>query len=670
MRIGSCMRSTPGATSLISRCADSCSWRRGFDMGRGEYANAPPLAPAARHSSTRTGGIESLQAEDRLVAREADLEEGVAVEFEVRGRSDRAADRCVCVDSLAEPERRPCSSDRVPVGPSVGASTPANAAATVRRRIRRMTKRRLLVVGLDGFEISLAESMMAEGLLPHMAALRARSAAFDLDHGAAKYSGLAWEHVSSGRSPDDGGRSSAVEFDPATYSVGQEPTTFRPVFANLAARTVAFDVPYFDLSQAADALGLTNWGAHDPGVPAHDRPAGLAREALDRFGPYRAAKWVYGFCWPSQARTREAGAALAAAVRQRSDVAVWLLRERLPEWELALLTVSESHSAIEPLWHGIDPAHPLHGVPSARDAGDAVRAVYVEIDAMIGRLGAALPDARLLLFTMHGMGTNDADVAAMALLPELMFRLAFGRPHFAPRAWAGTLPNGVPLLAEDEDWRSVMRDVVVRPAEPVPSAHRLGRFLDRIRGRDPVGTRHAVPPASNLEWMPATRYQPFWPRMPAFALPAFYDGQIRINLAGREGRGLVAREAYAETRDRLIAELSATRNALSGEPAVEAVWSPEGDPASRRRDEPDLHVTWRAAPLGLVHPGAGTIGPLPMRRTGGHTGRRGFAWIEGGRGVPRGWRSAFDVVPTVFSLLGETVPAGTSGRPIEVSLDG
>ena len=531
-----------------------------------------------------------------------------------------------------------------------------------------MTKRRLLVVGLDGFEISLAERMMAEGLLPNMAALRACSAAFDLEHGAAKNSGLAWEHVSSGRAPTNGGRNSAVTFDPKTYSASQEPTSLRPVFANLAARTVAFDVPYFDLSQADAALGLTNWGSHDPGVSAHDRPAGLAREVLDRFGPYRAAKWVYGFCWPSPARTREAGAALAAAVRQRADVAVWLLRERLPEWELALLTVSESHSAIEPLWHGIDPANPVHGVPSAADARHAVRAVYLEIDALIGRLREAFPDARLLLFTMHGMGTNDADVAGMALLPELMFRLAFGRPHFAARAWAGTLPNGVPLLADHEDWRSVMREVVVRPDAPAEAGSWLGRLLGGIRRRDPVPTG-IVAPISNLDWMPAARYQPFWSRMPAFALPAFYDGQIRINLAGRESSGVVAREAFAALRERLIEELNATRNALTGEPAVGSVRSPAGDPASRRGDEADLHVAWRSAPLGLVHPRAGTIGPLPMRRTGGHTGDRGFAWIETGQGAAHGWRSAFDVVPTIFSLLGETAPAGTSGRPIEVSVD-
>ena len=36
--------------------------------------------------------------------------------------------------------------------------------------------------------------------------------------------------------------------------------------------------------------------------------------------------------------------------------------------------------------------------------------------------------------------------------------------------------------------------------------------------------------------------------MPAFALPSYYDGRIRINLAGREGRGVLAVSQYESVR--------------------------------------------------------------------------------------------------------------------------
>ena len=66
------------------------------------------------------------------------------------------------------------------------------------------------------------------------------------------------------------------------------------------------------------------------------------------------------------------GDALVRAVDVRAAVGSWLLAERLPEWDLALVVVSELHSALEGLWHGVDPSHPLHALPSAGPARDGV----------------------------------------------------------------------------------------------------------------------------------------------------------------------------------------------------------------------------------------------------------------------------------------------------------
>ena len=231
-----------------------------------------------------------------------------------------------------------------------------------------MTQPRILIIGLDGFDICLAERFLDEGALPNFARLRNRSMRFDLDHGWTSIQG--WPGSTS---PLDRrqrwGRWSAVTFDPGTYVACQEPTSSRPFLADLSARTVVFDVPYCDLFQAPLVRGLTNWGSHDPGVLPTSRPEGLHAELDRHFGPYPAAQWIYGFCWPSAKKARDAGVALVRAVEIRSDAARWLLSEKLPDWDLALIVVSESHSAIEPLWHGVDLSHPLHGIESAAAAG-------------------------------------------------------------------------------------------------------------------------------------------------------------------------------------------------------------------------------------------------------------------------------------------------------------
>jgi len=162
-------------------------------------------------------------------------------------------------------------------------------------------------------------------------------------------------------------------------------------------------------------------------------------------------------------------------------------------------------------------------------------------------------------------------------------------------------------------------------------------------------------------------YQPHWPNMPAFALPSFYDGRVRINLVGREARGVVTAERYEVTCGELERLLLECHNPRTGEPAVEAIErGTTRNPFALGRSEADLTVVWRGVAVALEHPHLGLIGPVPLRRTGGHTGRYGLAYVRvpGVAAADGGVRSAFDVVPTLTALLGESPSGRTSGRPL------
>jgi predicted AlkP superfamily phosphohydrolase/phosphomutase len=519
---------------------------------------------------------------------------------------------------------------------------------------------RLLVVGLDGFEISLAERLVAEGRMPHLARLQRESARFLLDHGVEKFTGLTWEHFSTGRTPHALDRHSAVCFDPSRYHVAQEPTHAPPVFAQFTSRCVLFDVPYCDLNRAPDAIGVARWGAHDPGAPASCRPESLLEEMTARFGAYPAEEFIYGLLWQSEAATRRAGQALAEAVRVRARAARWLLAERQPEWDLAVVVVSEPHSAIEPMWHGVDPEHPLHVLPSAAPAREAIEAVYVEVDRLIGMLVGAVPDARLMVFAMHGMGPNEADVPAMALLPELLYRRSFGEPYMLEVPWPDSLASGIPLLAEADNWHWVMEERV--PKLDSESVKKV--VSERRRGEEPL----PIEPAE-IDYQPASRYRPFWPEMDVFALPSFYDGRIRVNLVGRERHGTVPPDRYDDVVEEVKALLHECVDSTTGDPVVAGFHEPERPPAARGPTEADLQVFWRGVGVGLVHPTLGTVGPVPYRRTGGHSGAHGFLYSRG-CGIPQGDHgivSSFDVLPTIAAALGEDVDTlGVCGSPIRV----
>lgn len=537
-----------------------------------------------------------------------------------------------------------------------------------------MSRGKVLAIGLDGYEQSVGDKFMAEGALPGLAALRSRSARYLLDHGAATRTGLAWEHASSGQSPDDARRWSAVYFDRDSYEVWHEGSSLLPFPERLQARTVIFDPPYFDLRLAPSVRGVMNWGAHDPGVDYGARPAELADEIHARFGANPAHDCMYEIAWPSRERTREMGGLLVRAAEIRAQAAHWLLKERCPDWDLGLVVVSELHSAIEAFWHGIDPAHPLHSLPSAPEAAKQLRAVYDAADAIVSDLVSTFPGATVVAFAMNGMGPNRSDVASMVLLPELLHREAFRRPLLrVPASWTNA-PQGVPLIGGDTDWTQAVKSQITQLPEPLDWARRVAirvipegiRKLLRPNGQTPV---HSADGGLRLplDWMPAFLYQPHWRAMRFFALPSFYDGRVRINLAGREAHGTVLPADYEAVCDEVESLLGACRDFHTGEPVVDHIERcGGGDPLALGPSESDLIIVWRGAALGFAHPALGAIGPLPFRRTGGHTGPYGMAYLAGD-GIAAGdfgVRSSFDVVPTIVELLGEQVASGLSGHSL------
>jgi hypothetical protein len=280
------------------------------------------------------------------------------------------------------------------------------------------------------------------------------------------------------------------------------------------------------------------------------------------------------------------------------------------------------------------------------------------------------------------MGPNQSDVASMVLLPELAYRHAFDRELFRPpTAWMHAGSTG-PILGETEPWhRAVLRHLPASPRERggrrlIPAvlsgvARRAARRVAELTGSRPLTGKVSSDGGSHLQlaldWMPAMRYQPYWSRMPFFALPSFYDGRVRVNLKGRERKGRVTIGQYPALCDEIEDLLRACRDPVTGEDAVDFVERTGGpDPYALGPSESDLVVVWKGTHCALEHPTLGRVGPAPFRRPGGHTGRYGVAYVRAPGIVPGdcGVRSSFDVVPTLFALAGQPTPAGLTGRSL------
>jgi hypothetical protein len=365
-------------------------------------------------------------------------------------------------------------------------------------------------------------------------------------------------------------------------------------------------------------------------------------------------------------------------LKVRTRGAQWLAVERLPDWDLLFVVASELHSGIEGLWQGLDASHPLHTHPSAGAAAQALVKIHRELDTLVGQLIHTAGDAAIIAFNMGGMGPNSCDVQSMVLLAELLYRNSFGQELLSlPPAWTAA-PNTLPILDEHDSWEAACASWIPDPAEAVAAnpirlaaRHWLQLISHRLKNRAPAALRCFLsrPPKieHGVDWMPSYQYRRHWPRMSAFALPSFSHGRIRINLCGRERHGMVHLSHYEEVCRSLETLLSECRDPRTGEPAVATTLRASNpNPLALESSDADIWVRWSNVAVALEHPRLGLIGPVPLHRTGGHSGSHGVVYLAAPGVEPgeRGKRSSFDVAPTIAQLVGAQFAPQLSGKSL------
>lgn len=556
---------------------------------------------------------------------------------------------------------------------------------------------RVAAIAIDAAESWMVERLIADGHLPHLRALRERAARARTKNVVAYRSELPWTQFLTGRDAQENGYWSTETFDPATYtSYCHGAFTGRPFYAGQPRKVVAFDVPHLSLSEHVDGVQVTAWGAHGPQYPRASVPIGLLAEIDRRWGPHPAFDNDFDLGWFSDRYIDNLADALIAGAHTRLDIARWLLEEVEPDWELFLTSMSEVHSAAHHFWHGIDESHPLHGTPTTEHAKRRLIEVCSAVDAAIGRFVDELDgDVTVIVFALHGMQAAD-DLPSMVLLPELLHRWRFdekllrdidrtpwerdGRPVIVPQsndAWA------VMTWLRDH-FRSTPRDRVLHALRQVVPGDAY-EFARRLSGRpatyplgvlgEPIPAPLHLTPAEireqkahhkPIDWQPAAWYQPWWAKMPWFAIPTFTDAHIRVNLRGRERDGFVDLDDYDHVCDEAVAFLREIRDPRTGDDAVADVLRVRRyDPMDPTGPDSDLLVIWNRAYDAIEHPAVGMVGPVPFMRTGAHTSN-GFFFATGDRVSPMdlGECDANHLTATVLELLGLDPDLATVGDSI------
>ncbi len=501
----------------------------------------------------------------------------------------------------------------------------------------------VLMIGIDAAEITLVRQWMDDGLLPNLQRLRERGMFGPMSSTARWLVGSPWQSFFTGQTPVDHGMYHFLVWRPELMAHARPAPGWlplRPFWRELAAsgqRVIAIDVPQAYAPDADSGIEVSGWATHENLDPPASSPPELLRRITRQFGKVPFDPEVtHPLSVDQLLAIRDQCVTTASWVGQ---LGVELMRKH--PWDLSIVCFSSTHRAGHQLWD-LSALRGQATTAQRAELSNALREVYIACDAAIGEIVQQAGDeASIMVFSLHGMGPN---ASRTDILPEMLTRIL-----------ADKTSTGEPIRQArlTDKLRALLPDAI----------------RNRVKNRLPFWLQDKL----TLYWRTGDID---WSLTRAFTAFGDLDGYIRINLFGREAKGIVAPGDEYQQLCRQIAEgLKSFIDEDSGVPLVESVaMTDDIFPSGRLRDViPDMIVHWTpgaaACHRRIISPRYGAVPwPTPGRHPQGRGGNHrplGFVLACGDAFEPGGnidGTTILDLAPTVYELLGQPVPASFRGQ--------
>ncbi|MGE3275267.1 MAG: alkaline phosphatase family protein [Vicinamibacterales bacterium] len=370
----------------------------------------------------------------------------------------------------------------------------------------------------------------------------------------------------------------------------------------------------FYVVRAGDDLQIyvspVNWDPENPPAPM-SAPASLTATLHERLGNFRTLGWPEA-TWPLNEERIDEATFMEDLDLSFDDRARTILdRIDAGGWDLLVGVIETTDRVQHMMWRLIDPEHPMYDAALAAKYGSAIEDVYVKADRFTGEVLDRLPpDTAVMIVSDHGFHS---------------FRWSVNL-----NTWL--VANGYMTLQGQAGGDKKLDDLFGG-----------GTFWENVD----------------------------WSRTRAYAMGL---GQIYVNLAGREGRGIVQPGAeYDALLEKLSADLLAFTDERDGRHVVRHVYKradiysgPYFDAAA------DLQVglaegyrtSWQTAlggaPPRLIEPN--------LKKWSGDHGSYDYETTAGIliSSVPptADTTRIIDIAPTVLKFFGLDIPADLDGRPL------
>ena len=487
----------------------------------------------------------------------------------------------------------------------------------------------VLVFGFDAGDPELLLKWSLDGSMPTLASILQRGchARFTGPEMVSEH-GM-WVSLTSGISRSQHGYYYFRQLVPRSYEL--LPTSGRsiqaqPFWSNLPHRRIfILDVPDIAAPAPAQGFQISEWATHYPYFPASTQPPELLSEIVGEFGPRSFINERPG---ADEATDRKIFAALMKRIESKKNLCLRYLTQG--RFDLAFVVFGECHTGAHQFWK--------YHASGSGDLAHALRDIYRAIDGVLGAILEKWP-ADAPVFVVSSVGINEKWPAA-SLNEAFCRQLGY---QFSPASGPTSRQRPIDLI---------------RRLIPQTLRNQLSRLVPREK-RD-------------LLLSDKFRSSTDWTRTTLFNIPAYYTGQFRVNLRGREPSGIVQPgQEYSELLDRVERDLLSLVDPVTDRPAIKAVWKTvEMFGGSPPESLPDILAEWHEASHFMEevrHPKCVLRqAPCEFHRSTDHSHYGFFA--AAGHGVSArsnlGDFSPLDLAPTVLSHLSEVENLKLDGKPI------
>ncbi|RME60601.1 hypothetical protein D6779_01895 [Candidatus Parcubacteria bacterium] len=499
---------------------------------------------------------------------------------------------------------------------------------------------RVLVIGLDGATLDLAIPWMQQGYLPNLKRLMENGKAAQLQSVLPVISAAAWVTFMTGVNP---GKHSVYDFvkrDPHSYKLIptsrrdiQVPTLWQ-LLSRHGKRIFVMNVPLTYPPERVNGIMISGLGT--PNLKTFTSPPELS-DYLRKQG-YIVNRRIYYSKQDKEGFLKES----QELISHITQTACEFLTQQV--WDFAMVVYRETDDVPHGFWHDMDPTHPKH-VPNSRYQY-VIRDTYQALDQAIGELLTAVgQDTNVFIISDHGFGPLYKDVFLNEWLRQKGYLKM--KSSYQAKSLAGKL--------------GITRNNISRALRSM-GLMRVERWIKDVLG-DKIGI------------LPQDKWPDFhvgidWEHTLAYSRG--FQGQIFINLQGRDPHGIVPAKDYKRLRDALVQDLQALRDPDDGQPVVSKIYTREMLYEGAYIDSaPDLVLVMRdltyTTRLGYElgqQPGQ-IFGASRVGETGGH--RQNGMVIASGPDLNVGHNLASDIwigdlAPTILHLLNCPVPTWMDGK--------